>query len=261
MTKAKSQSLVPPPQESDNQEEDDNLSDELEEEREEEEEEDQGEENLPSPATQPQGIPTTPTVAAELRESIQHLAKLRGTDPLDRAHVEGRRANKRTRPADTSPAPKSKRSRPSTEFEVRWSSDEEDDGPDFRTTRAPPPLSHQPPRATEVQDTTTSKVPTKAASTTPTDLEPPSARQGVTGHRKKRRWSNQEVDWLVAGLRRFGLGNWKSIVEAYPFEGRSGVDLKDKYRNLLKHFSSDQLLGSEPAPEEGDEEEEEQQTL
>jgi len=33
---------------------------------------------------------------------------------------------------------------------------------------------------------------------------------------------------------RFGSGKWKEILRAYAFkEGRTGVDLKDKYRNLL----------------------------
>jgi hypothetical protein len=40
---------------------------------------------------------------------------------------------------------------------------------------------------------------------------------------------------LRAGVRRFGVGKWKHILTAYPFNSRrSSVDLKDKWRNILK---------------------------
>jgi Myb-like DNA-binding domain len=49
------------------------------------------------------------------------------------------------------------------------------------------------------------------------------------------RFSDPEHMMLFAGVRRFGAGKWKLILAAYPFNARrSPVDLKDKWRNVLK---------------------------
>jgi hypothetical protein len=49
------------------------------------------------------------------------------------------------------------------------------------------------------------------------------------------RFSDVEQMMLFAGVRRFGPGKWKLILAAYPFNARrSPVDLKDKWRNVLK---------------------------
>lgn len=51
-----------------------------------------------------------------------------------------------------------------------------------------------------------------------------------------RRWSPLEENTLRAGVELYGKGNWKVILTADPdiFEGRSAVDLKDKWRNLIE---------------------------
>lgn len=48
-------------------------------------------------------------------------------------------------------------------------------------------------------------------------------------------WKEDEVAALISGLKRYG-GQWAVIKKAYPeaLRNRSGVDLKDKYRNLVK---------------------------
>jgi len=52
-------------------------------------------------------------------------------------------------------------------------------------------------------------------------------------HTGYNRWSPEEVAWLEEGVVRYGVGKWKEILRAYEFkEGRTGVDLKDKFRNL-----------------------------
>ena len=51
--------------------------------------------------------------------------------------------------------------------------------------------------------------------------------------RGRRRFSDAETSNLIEGIRRFGR-DWRRILEAYPFEDRSNVDLKDKARNLEK---------------------------
>ncbi|KAH6814474.1 hypothetical protein C2S51_023492 [Perilla frutescens var. frutescens] len=54
--------------------------------------------------------------------------------------------------------------------------------------------------------------------------------------RKGRRWSLLEEDTLRAGVEKYGKGNWKVILTVYQdvFEGRTEVDLKDKWRNLTR---------------------------
>jgi len=65
----------------------------------------------------------------------------------------------------------------------------------------------------------------------------------ATGQRKRRRWSDEEVEYLVEGIRLFGVGSWKDILNNFPFGDRTYVDLKDKFRNLRKKYSLEELLG------------------
>ena len=47
-------------------------------------------------------------------------------------------------------------------------------------------------------------------------------------------WSQQEEELLRKGVRKFGAGNWKQILRAYPFNSvRTTVCLKDKWRNIM----------------------------
>ncbi|KAL5705639.1 hypothetical protein ACHQM5_023917 [Ranunculus cassubicifolius] len=57
-----------------------------------------------------------------------------------------------------------------------------------------------------------------------------------TGRRKKRKWSSIEEQTLYDAVKEYGKGNWALILEKYSeiFEDRTGVDLKDKWRNLTK---------------------------
>lgn len=56
--------------------------------------------------------------------------------------------------------------------------------------------------------------------------------------RQKRYWTADEESALLQGVRRFGEGKWSAILSAYSgvFTGnaRTQVDLKDKYKNILK---------------------------
>ncbi|XP_064602292.1 telomeric repeat-binding factor 2-like [Liolophura sinensis] len=52
--------------------------------------------------------------------------------------------------------------------------------------------------------------------------------------RSRVKWSEQEVKQLRQGVKRFGKGQWAKIRDAYPFNGRTSVDLKDKWRNIEK---------------------------
>ena len=52
--------------------------------------------------------------------------------------------------------------------------------------------------------------------------------------RGKRFFTEREETYLRQGVQRFGFGNWAVILKHYPFENRTSVNLKDKYRNLVK---------------------------
>lgn len=59
------------------------------------------------------------------------------------------------------------------------------------------------------------------------------------------RFSRQEHEMLVDGIRKFGVGNWKRILCAYEFhEKRTAVDLKDKYRNILRAEERERSCGA-----------------
>lgn len=55
---------------------------------------------------------------------------------------------------------------------------------------------------------------------------------------QRMRWRNEEVDKLIEGCSIYGPGKWAHILdygdEVFAERGRSTVDLKDKFRNLVK---------------------------
>eukprot|EP00123_Amoebidium_parasiticum_P006452 comp17400_c1_seq1/m.16738 comp17400_c1_seq1/g.16738 ORF comp17400_c1_seq1/g.16738 comp17400_c1_seq1/m.16738 type:complete len:526 (-) comp17400_c1_seq1:437-2014(-) len=53
--------------------------------------------------------------------------------------------------------------------------------------------------------------------------------------RTNRYWKPHEVAHLREGVNRFGPGSWKKILETYDFDGRTPVDLKDKWANMTKY--------------------------
>ncbi|CAN1141881.1 Single myb histone 5 [Linum perenne] len=55
--------------------------------------------------------------------------------------------------------------------------------------------------------------------------------------RRKRKWSSKEEAALKNGIKEFGAGFWKEILNSRrnEFNERTKVDLKDKWRNMSKH--------------------------
>uniref|UniRef100_A0A5B6ZKH7 Uncharacterized protein n=1 Tax=Davidia involucrata TaxID=16924 RepID=A0A5B6ZKH7_DAVIN len=54
--------------------------------------------------------------------------------------------------------------------------------------------------------------------------------------RKIKKWSQLEEDTLRTAVQKYGKGNWKLILNCYRdiFEERTEVDLKDKWRNMVR---------------------------
>lgn len=53
--------------------------------------------------------------------------------------------------------------------------------------------------------------------------------------RSRKFWGDEETKWLQKGVKVYGEGNWAQILKAYPFVGRTSVNLKDRWRNLRKN--------------------------
>ncbi|KAI0334190.1 hypothetical protein GY45DRAFT_1334399 [Cubamyces sp. BRFM 1775] len=71
-----------------------------------------------------------------------------------------------------------------------------------------------------------------------TDGEPSSSAQSPQPQppppekKPRKKWTMEETQMLVAGCNKWGVGNWKSILNdpEFKFDGRSPVDLKDRFR-------------------------------
>ncbi|XP_065496985.1 telomeric repeat-binding factor 2 isoform X2 [Caloenas nicobarica] len=51
---------------------------------------------------------------------------------------------------------------------------------------------------------------------------------------KKQKWTIQESEWIKDGVKKFGEGRWKAICEKYPFQNRTSVMIKDRWRTMKK---------------------------
>ncbi|KAM6253070.1 telomeric repeat-binding factor 2 isoform 1-T1 [Porphyrio hochstetteri] len=51
---------------------------------------------------------------------------------------------------------------------------------------------------------------------------------------KKQKWTLQESEWIKEGVRKYGEGRWKSICQKYPFQNRTAVMVKDRWRTMKK---------------------------
>ncbi|XP_038041255.2 telomeric repeat-binding factor 2 isoform X6 [Anas platyrhynchos] len=51
---------------------------------------------------------------------------------------------------------------------------------------------------------------------------------------KKQRWTAQESQWIKDGVRKYGEGRWKSICQRYPFQNRTSVMIKDRWRTMKR---------------------------
>ncbi|XP_066183485.1 telomeric repeat-binding factor 2 isoform X3 [Sylvia atricapilla] len=51
---------------------------------------------------------------------------------------------------------------------------------------------------------------------------------------KKQKWTVQESEWIKEGVKKYGEGRWKSICLKYPFQNRTAVMIKDRWRTMKK---------------------------
>ncbi|KFW68588.1 Telomeric repeat-binding factor 2, partial [Pygoscelis adeliae] len=48
------------------------------------------------------------------------------------------------------------------------------------------------------------------------------------------KWTMQESEWIKEGVKKFGEGRWKAICQKYPFQNRTAVMIKDRWRTMKK---------------------------
>ncbi|XP_068941587.1 telomeric repeat-binding factor 2 isoform X2 [Petaurus breviceps papuanus] len=51
---------------------------------------------------------------------------------------------------------------------------------------------------------------------------------------KKQKWTVQESEWVKAGVKKYGEGNWAAISKNFPFVNRTAVMIKDRWRTMKK---------------------------
>jgi hypothetical protein len=62
-----------------------------------------------------------------------------------------------------------------------------------------------------------------------------SPKHKASTRRARRKWTEQETNDLIMGCREHGVGNWKKVLDdpRFNFNGRSSVDLKDRYAPFM----------------------------
>ncbi|XP_018116053.1 telomeric repeat-binding factor 2 isoform X2 [Xenopus laevis] len=56
----------------------------------------------------------------------------------------------------------------------------------------------------------------------------------TTTNGRKQKWTQEETEWIIQGVKKFGEGNWKDIIKKYPFQNRTSVMVKDRWRTMKK---------------------------
>uniref|UniRef100_A0A8B9Z0N7 Telomeric repeat-binding factor n=1 Tax=Buteo japonicus TaxID=224669 RepID=A0A8B9Z0N7_9AVES len=54
------------------------------------------------------------------------------------------------------------------------------------------------------------------------------------GKNRAPKWTVQESEWIKEGVKKFGEGRWKAICQKYPFQNRTPVMIKDRWRTMKK---------------------------
>jgi hypothetical protein len=106
-------------------------------------------------------------------------------------------------------------------------------------------IINMPPKPQEVQEKTNAEEtvePVVKKSDSSKD-NPKKTRKDVKARKK---WTEEETNNLLLGVAKHGVGRWTSIVEdpTFLFNGRSGVDLKDRFRTCCPA----ELRGKVPQP-------------
>ncbi|XP_066524341.1 telomeric repeat binding factor a [Hoplias malabaricus] len=56
----------------------------------------------------------------------------------------------------------------------------------------------------------------------------------LESHGKRKKWTEEESEWVRKGVALYGEGRWEKIKTLYPFKGRTAVNIKDRWRTMKK---------------------------
>ena len=98
-----------------------------------------------------------------------------------------------------------------------------------------PHIKHKPVNRVQVTDVNRAKRYPNAQNTV---ILSKSGAASVASHSKKA-FTEEEVNNLKEGVKQFGVGQWSVILKHYEFNNRTSVDLKDKWRNILRKEKRD----------------------
>jgi hypothetical protein len=72
----------------------------------------------------------------------------------------------------------------------------------------------------------------EGATSSRNEEKPINSKVGKKHARTRRRWTEEETNNLLLGIKKHGVGRWTDILEdqSFTFNNRSGVDLKDRWR-------------------------------
>ncbi|KAM4613964.1 telomeric repeat-binding factor 2 isoform 2-T2 [Discoglossus pictus] len=51
---------------------------------------------------------------------------------------------------------------------------------------------------------------------------------------KRQKWTAEETEWIRHGVKKYGEGNWSKICKRFPFQNRTSVMIKDRWRTMKK---------------------------
>ncbi|KAM9302020.1 telomeric repeat-binding factor 2 [Gastrophryne carolinensis] len=54
------------------------------------------------------------------------------------------------------------------------------------------------------------------------------------GGGKKQKWTVEESEWIKQGVKEVGEGNWAKILKRFPFQNRTAIMIKDRWRTMKR---------------------------
>ncbi|XP_066440182.1 telomeric repeat-binding factor 2 isoform X4 [Eleutherodactylus coqui] len=51
---------------------------------------------------------------------------------------------------------------------------------------------------------------------------------------KRKKWTEEETEWIKLGVKKYGEGKWTRILKSYAFKERTAIMIKDRWRTMKK---------------------------
>lgn len=57
---------------------------------------------------------------------------------------------------------------------------------------------------------------------------------GTSNSARRKKWTVEETEWIRLGVEKYGEGKWTQILKRFPFEHRTAIMIKDRWRTMKK---------------------------